>query len=84
MILPDQIVRTDRKTLSLSIKKDGQIIIHAPNKMKQEVINKFVEDKQHWLSTKLALLRSNQDKYSDVLDKTKYSIVKLFPPFIDS
>lgn len=72
MILPDQIIRTNRKTLSLAINKDGQIIVHAPNKMKEETINNFVNEKQHWLTSKLAIIRGNQDKFCDVINMKKY------------
>lgn len=72
MILPDQIIRTNRRTLSLAINKDGQIIVHAPNKMKEETINNFVNAKQHWLTSKLAIIRGNQDKFFDVINMKKY------------
>lgn len=72
MILPDKIIRTNRKTLSLAINNDGQIIVHAPNKMKEEIINNFVNAKQHWLTSKLAIIRGHQDKFCDVINMKKY------------
>lgn len=72
MILPDQIIRSNRRTLSLSINKDGQIIIHAPNKMEQDIINNFVKEKQQWLTNKLAIIRNNQDRFCEILNLKKY------------
>ncbi len=72
MILPDHIIKSSRKTLSLTIKKDGTIIVNAPNKMKDDIIKKFVEQKQGWLTAKLAFIRGNQDKYSEVISYKKY------------
>lgn len=72
MILPDHIIRSSRKTLSLTIKKDGTIVVNAPNKMKDDIIKKFVEQKQDWLTSKLAFIRGNQDKYSEIINYKKY------------
>ena len=72
MILPDKILRSNRKTLSLTIKKDGQIIVQAPNKMSEEIIHNFIEQKQNWLANKLAEITGNQQKYSEVLNCKTY------------
>lgn len=72
MILPDQIIKSSRKTLSLSIGQDGKIVVHAPNKMKDELINNFIRQKQDWLATKLSIIRNNQNKYDDVLHLKKF------------
>lgn len=72
MITPDQILRSNRRTLSLSILKDGQIIIKAPLKMSNETISKFVLQKQNWIREKLAFLQNNQQKYDDVISYQKF------------
>lgn len=72
MILPDNIIRSDRKTVSLTIKKDGQVIVHAPYKMPDKIINDFIGQKQDWLASKLAIIKNNQDKYSQVLSYQRF------------
>lgn len=72
MILPDQVIKSSRNTLSLSVQKDGTVIVRAPSKMKDEHIRQFVEQKQDWLTSKLTLIKNNQDKYSDVLCYKKF------------
>ena len=68
MITPDLISRSNRKTLSLSILKDGQIVIKAPLKMSDSLIEKFVFEKQSWIRQKLAFIEHNRQKYSDILN----------------
>lgn len=72
MITPDQIYRSNRRTLSLSILKDGQIVVKAPLKMSNETISKFVVQKQEWIREKLAFLQNNRQKYDDVIAYKKF------------
>lgn len=72
MITPDIITRSNRRTLSLSILKDGQVVIKAPNSMSQDTIEKFVYDKQHWIREKLAQLHQNQVKFEEVINLKKF------------
>ena len=72
MITPDLISRSNRKTLSLSILKDGQIVVNAPLKMSDETIQKFVYEKQNWIRQKLAYIEHNKEKYDDVMHLRKF------------
>lgn len=67
MIVPDYIERSKRKTLTLTVLKDGNIIVKAPISMKDDVINRFVEDKQSWIREKLSIVKENKNKYEDIL-----------------
>lgn len=72
MILPDQIIKSNRRTLSLTIKNSGEIIVHAPQKIQDAHINKFLEQKQGWILSKLAQIKGNQGKFSEVLSYNKF------------
>ena len=72
MITPDLISRSNRKTLSLSILKDGQIVIKAPLKMSDDAIEKFVFEKQHWIRQKLAYIEHNKEKFDEVMNLKKF------------
>ena len=74
MIVPDYIERSNRKTLSLSVMKDGAVCIKAPINMKDEIINKFVADKQDWIKSKLSFINQNRDKFSDIISYDKFLI----------
>ncbi len=72
MITPDLITRSSRHTLSLSILKDGQVVVKAPLKMPREAIDKFVYEKQNWIREKLAIIEQNRQKYDEILSYKKF------------
>ena len=72
MIVPDYIERSNRKTLSLTVLKDGNIIIKAPISMKDDVIEKFVFDKQDWIRSKLMTIKETKNKFDDVMHYQKF------------
>ena len=51
-----QLVRSKkrRKTISLHIKEDGKIVVHAPYHMPKWEIEKFIEEKQSWMVRKIS------------------------------
>lgn len=44
-----QLIRSDRKTIALQIKPDGQLLVRCPKHMTDAGIRSFVESKQHWI-----------------------------------
>ena len=72
MITPDFIERSNRKTLSLIVLKDGQVVVKAPIKVREDVINKFVEDKQGWIKEKLSLVNKTIEKFDDVVHYQRF------------
>ncbi len=49
MIQPDQIIRSKRKTLSISIDSLGRLVVRAPYACKLERIFSFIEEKESWI-----------------------------------
>lgn len=72
MITPDYIERSNRRTLSLSVLKDGNVVVKAPINMKDETINRFVEEKQAWIREKLFLINKTISKFDDVIHYKKF------------
>ena len=72
VIYPDRIIKTRRKSISLSIEKGGTIIVRAPSKMSDAQINKFVSLKQNWLMSKLSEIKLNQNKFSSIINHSEY------------
>ena len=72
MIVPDYIERSNRKTLSLTVLKDGNIIVKAPISMKDDVIERFVFDKQDWIKSKLMTIKETKSKFDDVMHYQKF------------
>ena len=67
MIIPDQIVRSNRRSLSLAVLKSGEVVVKAPLKMKDSIIDKFVLSKQNWLQKKLNTINTNLTKFDDII-----------------
>ena len=74
MIVPDFIERSNRKTLSLSVMKDGVVCIKAPIHMKDETIERFVQEKQDWIRSKLSIIHATRDKFSEIINYNKFLI----------
>lgn len=72
MIVPDYVERSNRKTLSLMVLKDGNVIVKAPISMKDDVIEKFVFAKQDWIRSKLSAINTTQSKFDDVIHYQKF------------
>ncbi len=49
-----RVVRSDRKTMSLEINRNGEVIVRAPKRMSARQIEQFVADKSTWLQKHLA------------------------------
>ena len=59
------IIRTDRKTLSIQLKQ-GEIIARAPLRMKDKEIYSFIESKKSWIEKNLAKMEERQKVLDEV------------------
>jgi hypothetical protein len=53
-----QIIRSKRKTLSLQINQDAELIIRAPQRLAQKDIQAFVDEKSKWIERKQQQVKS--------------------------
>ena len=60
MNVPYQIIKSDRKTIAIQIKPDGQVVVRCPKRMRIEEARRFVESKADWIEKHLAK-RSTHD-----------------------
>ena len=54
MDVPYQIIKSDRKTIAIQIKADGQVVVRCPKRMRVEEARRFVESKANWIEKHLA------------------------------
>lgn len=54
MNVPYQIIKSDRKTIAIQIKPDGQVVVRCPKRMRIEEAKRFVESKSEWIEKHLA------------------------------
>ncbi len=71
MIVPDEISRSNRRSISITILKNGNVVVKAPLKMKDEDIYRFVESKQDWIRNKLTIVTATLAKYQDIINYEK-------------
>ena len=50
----DQFIRARRRTISIQVKPDGQVIVRAPLRVAEKVVRAFVESKAAWIERKKA------------------------------
>lgn len=70
------IIRTDRKTLSIQL-KSGEIIARAPLRMKDKEIYSFIESKKTWIEKNLAKMEERQKVLDEVQPFTEDEIKAL-------
>ncbi len=52
MIQPDEMIRSNRKTLAIAVDSFGRLIVRAPKRCSKERIFAFIEEKENWILRK--------------------------------
>ena len=69
MISP-QIIRSNRKTLSLSINENADLVVRAPSRVSDDEIQKFISEKSAWIDNQQRLikarLKDNENQHSSL------------------
>ena len=60
-----QLIRSDRKTLSLEVTRDGRVVIRAPRRISQVQIDRFIMQHDQWLQKALARQQSRQEAHPE-------------------
>ena len=58
MTAKHKVIRSRRRTLALEITPQGEVLVRAPLHTSEAAIRRFVQSKQRWLETHLALVRA--------------------------
>lgn len=56
-VIINKIIRSDRKTLSLEINKNGELVVRAPKKVSNNYIMNFVKSKTDWIKDKQKIFK---------------------------
>lgn len=51
----EKIIRSDRKTISVEISPELEVIVRAPKRMKQRDIDRFIDDHREWIEKHIEL-----------------------------
>ncbi len=65
-----RIIRSDRKTLSIQITKEAEVIARAPRRMAVADIEAFIKRKQGWIDTKRQQIMARREAVPDGLPET--------------
>jgi len=68
MIEISKVIRTKRKTLSVSVATNGEVIVKAPLNLPESEIHRFLNEKRAWIEAKVKKANEVQDKYRDILE----------------
>ncbi len=80
-----QIIRSKRKTLSLQINQDAELIIRAPQRLSQKDIQAFVVEKSKWVERKQQQVKSHiSEKYQFKTGETFLYLGNTYPLTISS
>ena len=75
---PNKIIRSKRKTLSLTINENAELIIRAPKRLSIEKIQDFINEKENWINRKKRLIENQIKDVASNHNKLMY-LGALFP-----
>ena len=59
------LIRSDRRTLSLSVDGEGNVVVRAPRSAGGAEIEAFVERHRRWIARRVAVLAAAKPEFSD-------------------
>jgi len=66
------IIRTHRRSLSLTITKEGKFVVHAPKKLSVDEIFKYIVEKEKWITSKQKEIQDKLNINKDVITYNEY------------
>ena len=72
MINPNIIIRANRRTLSLSVNKDAELIVKAPKRMSLDKIFEFIKLKEKWIVSKQNEIMSRRSYNKKIIDYDEF------------
>lgn len=72
MIKPDYIIRTNRRSLSLTVSRTGELIVRAPKKLALDQIINFINEKEKWIENKQKEIRSVYKVNASLINYEKF------------
>ncbi|SMN16337.1 Putative predicted metal-dependent hydrolase [uncultured Candidatus Thioglobus sp.] len=67
-----QLIRSKRKTLSLQINSNAELIVRAPNRLSVKKIEQFIDEKSNWINKKFTTIQAKKLKKSSYLEGEKF------------
>ena len=77
-MIPTRIIRSKRKTLSLTINENAELVIRAPLRLSIKKIQDFINEKESWIYRKQAIIQNQIKDVTSNQNKLLY-LGSLFP-----
>ena len=71
MVNCDILIRENRRTLCITIGKEGEVIVKAPTRLTESEINIFITKKQKWIQNNVNKIKSNIKQFNDITQMKK-------------
>lgn len=62
---PYRLIRSDRRTLALELRPDGELVVRAPRRLSRKLIDQAVAEREAWIAKKLAQMPPPRPAPSD-------------------
>lgn len=72
MVTPDTIIRTNRRSLSLTIAKDGKLVVRAPKRLSMDYIYSFIKQKEKWILNKQREILDSKQNNKELINYNKF------------
>jgi len=82
-MLPDQIIRSNRRTLSISINEIAELIVRAPKRISDQKIQDFINEKENWITRNQSVVKARAKDIAKDKNMLLY-LGTLFPLKIDN
>jgi predicted metal-dependent hydrolase len=67
-----QLIRSKRKTLSLQINNNAELIVRSPNRLSIKKIEQFINEKSAWIDKNLNLIRTKKPQKPNYTENEKF------------
>lgn len=68
------VIRSNRKSISIEIRQDATILVRAPYQMQNAEINRFIKEKENWITKHL---KKAEDRQREMRDIQKFSVQEI-------
>ena len=68
-----EIIKSKRKSISVEVKRDLQVVVRAPLRMSDTRINEFIREKQSWIEKNIMLMKARTEKEAKLEKPPKFT-----------
>ena len=82
------LVRSNRKTLCVSITPEGEVVVRAPQRLAKREIDRFVAAHAEWIAAHVEMARLRVEKYPEPDETERAALIErareILPPMVEA